>query len=125
MRAEQAVSQVNNTIFMPGWMFRAEPFGSSLIWVGLMVSTMDTSHPTPEGRYETPVTIMPDTLFSVAGMDEAALSARLLELAFNVIEHESREFFRVRQEDGSWKAPFHPHNAEGNAAWDAREKTTR
>jgi hypothetical protein len=117
MRAREAVEQIRNTIFKPGWTIEAEEYGYDLVYVRFKIDTVDTSYNRPDGTFWKPITVAPDTVFSVARMDETQLSWRLLQLALEVDEHESREFFKVRQPDGSWAAPFHPHTASGERQW--------
>lgn len=119
MRAIEAVEQIRNTAFKPGWRFEASPYGGDLVMVELLVSTVDTSYPDADGICRRKITILGgDKVLNVRNLDESGVCYELLRLADEADEHENREFLKVRQPDGSWVAPLHPHTREGNRRWD-------
>jgi hypothetical protein len=118
MKATEAVEQIRSTAFKPGWRFEGRHYGGDLVLVELLIDTVDTSYPDADGVCRERIRILGgDKLVNVAALDEAALCVELLAIADEADEHENREFLKVRQPDGSWKAPLHPHTNEGNAAW--------
>jgi hypothetical protein len=134
MRATEAVDLINRTIFRPGWeisallmsdMFRRLDMGygiadsySSQILVEFHVQGHDTSYPDRQGRYTKPMEINPNRPVDVSDMSELELLAWVKAQISLITEHEDLEYLRVRQPDGSWLAPFHPHRADRVAAWE-------
>lgn len=121
MRADEAVEQLRNTTFKPGWRFSAEPYSAHLVRVDLTLRTVNTSYPSPDGQYLMPLTAGDDKLLSVAGLDEEDLCYELLRMAAYQDSHENREFLRVRR-GGRWVAPLHPHTDAGIRAWERRNR---
>lgn len=115
MKAEQAVEQIRGMIFKPGWRFRASPYGS-LVVADLIIDTVDSSHPSPSGKYPVPALGLygGERVLDPASLDEAGVCAELLGLAAEKDSHENREFLRVLR-NGRWVAPLHPHTPEGIA----------
>lgn len=136
MRAYQAVDLINRTTFRPGWKFSAKPSGyyspysayssdyypgqesGSTIDLMITIETVDTSYPGPDGTYTVPRTLHHDVPLDVDRFEtEDDLLRHLLRYVREIDEHEDRELLRVRQEDGSYKAPFHPHREDGERRW--------
>jgi hypothetical protein len=124
MKADEAVRFVNDLAFKPGWRPVAEAYAGGIIRLGFLIETVDTSYPGRDGVCRDKIRILgQDTLVSVTGLDENGLLAEVLKCAAENDEHENREFLKVRQPDGSWHAPLHPHTREGESAWQyARER---
>lgn len=117
MMAVEAVEQIRDTIFKPGWRFRASSVGLHRIKVELFVDTVNTSFPGPDGQYRVAHETGDEREIDTYGLDSEALCYELLKMAAYMDTHENREFMRVRQPDGSWKAPLHPHNAKAELRW--------
>ncbi len=119
MNVQDAVKLINSTTFRPGWMITASrSYTYGKIFVEFEIDTVDTSHVDDDGRYTRKMTQRGDAEFTVTHLDELSLLRRILDWAhMNYDEHEDREFLRVRQDDGSWLAPFHPHRSDGILAW--------
>lgn len=118
MKSSQAIEQIRNSVFKPGWEMEASSFGGDLIILTFYIHTTDTSYPDFDGVCRKPITLVRDELVDVSPMDEVALCAAIICLADQIDIHEDREFLKVRQPDGSWKALLHPHTAAGERAWD-------
>lgn len=117
MNSSDAAALVNRTIFRPGWKFSASYASATSIDVTFWLDTVDTSYPDSAGAYDVPKLIDQTVTIDVPGLGEHTLLALLLRYAHKMDDHEDREFLRVRQPDGTWKAPFHPHNDDGELAW--------
>ena len=121
MRAAEAVEQVRNSVFKPGWKMVAERYSGDLIIFTFYIDTVDTSYPSPDGICRKHVTLVRDAVWDVSRLDANGLDARILKLAAETDVHENREFLKHRQPDGSWYAPLHPHTVEGERAWVAAD----
>jgi hypothetical protein len=117
MTPEQAVYQIRNTIFKPGWDFSASRFDETQILVQADIHTVDTSYVNASGHFYRPVTLPDTKVIDVSGLDEQGLCYELLKMAQATNLHEDREFMQVRQPDGSWTAPLHPHVPDAERAW--------
>jgi hypothetical protein len=125
MNVQDAVNLINKTTFRPGWTITARRrdgygygYGLGKIQVDFEIDTVDTSHVDDDGRYTRAMTQRGDAEFTVTHLDGLSLLRRILDWVHaSYDEHEDREFLRVRQDDGSWLAPFHPHRSDGNRAW--------
>jgi hypothetical protein len=97
--------------------------------VAVTINSPDSSNISPEGKYPPPWQHL-DTpnasgrrqqsgVGQVIALGEAdyqtpeRLLYRIIRLVTELHEHESREFTRIRQDDGTWFAPLHPHPADG------------
>lgn len=121
MRASEAVRTIESMVFKPGWQMDAQHFGQDLILFTFYIDTVDTSYPSPDGTCRKHVTLVRDELWDVSPMSQNDLFARILKLAAETDVHENREFLKVRQADGSWYSPLHPHTTEGQRAWVAAD----
>jgi hypothetical protein len=118
MRADDAVRFVNGLAFKPGWRPVAEVYTTGYIQISFLIETVDTSYPDGDGICRKPIRIFgQDKLVNVTSLDDEGLLAEVLKCAAENDEHENREFLKVRQPDGSWQAPLHPHTDAGNRAW--------
>lgn len=118
MRPDEATAQIRNTVFKPGWRFFASVTGPDEVEVRLRVETFDTSYPGYDGQCRKPITIAGgERTISVRGLDERGLCYELIKLAADTNFHEDREFLKVRQPDGTWVSPLHPHTTEGELFW--------
>jgi len=117
MRSAEAVEFVRNAVFKPGWQMKAERYTADMIIFTFYIDTVDTSYPDADGTCRRHVTLVRDEVWDVSGLDEMGLIGRILRLSAETDVHEDREFFKVRQPDGSWHAPLHPHTYEGQRAW--------
>jgi hypothetical protein len=118
MRPMEAVQLAGNLTFRPGWTIQASVLDDRRVYVDFTVNTVDTSYPSENGTYGKTITLMPDFTVDVSGMDADQFLYEVLRKAIEADTHEAREFLRVKQADGSWKAPFHPHNDDGNVKWE-------
>jgi hypothetical protein len=135
MNVQDAVNLINKTTFRPGWKISARPAvdygfysypGPARIQLEFEIDTVDTSHVDDAGRYTRKMTQRGDTEFAVANLDGLGLLRGILDWVHaSYDEHEDREFLRVRQDDGSWLAPFHPHRSDGDRAWALTERPLR
>lgn len=123
MYAGEALAQIKNTAFREGWTFTARPYYGDRIEVEFSIKTVDTSYPSADGICRIPKTIGDTVVVDVSDMDEAALAYQLLDIAAQTNTHEDREFLQIRQPDGSWVAPLHPHTDSGNDKWDRLSRT--
>lgn len=117
MTPDQAVRQIRNTIFRPGWKFSASALSGGQVFVEIELDTVNTSVVSPEGAYTEPMKLPHWQRIDVTSLDEAGLAHELIRIAHQLDEHEDREFMRVRQADGTWFAPLHPHRPDGDRAW--------
>lgn len=124
MRAVDAVRFVEGLAFKPGWQPTAEVYSSGgLVELSFIIRTVDTSYPDPDGVCRRQITIYGrQRMVNVTAMDEDDLLAEVLKCAADNDSHENREFLKVRQPDGSWEAPLHPHTYEGERAWQQRQE---
>lgn len=127
MRAEDAVRFVEGLAFKPGWQPTAEIISyAGLVELSFIIRTVDTSYPDPDGVCRRQITIYgQQRMVNVTDLDEEGLLAEVLKCADSNDEHENREFLKVRQPDGSWEAPLHPHTNAGNRAWDRHREPAR
>jgi hypothetical protein len=127
MKVTEAVRFVEGLAFKPGWQPTAEVYtASGLVELSFIIRTVDTSYPDPDGVCRRQITIYgQQRLVNVRDMDETDLLAEVLKCAADNDMHENREFLKVRQPDGSWHAPLHPHTNAGNRAWDQRKEPAR
>jgi len=126
MTPDQAVRQIRNIAFKPGWRLDALALGDrEHVAVTYYIDTVDSSYPGLDGICRRQVTLERPDIIDVTGLDEAGLCHRLLKLASAVDEHENREFMKVRQPDGSWATPLHPHTDQGNSSWRTLEASAR
>jgi hypothetical protein len=130
MRAGEAVDLINSAIFRPGFKLSASmaggysylrSFDSNRVSVFLQMDTVNTSYPDADGEYRQRLRQpYPSEILSVDVTDMTGneLLRKVLDTIHEQVDmHEDREFLRVRQPDGTWHAPFHPHRADGDAAW--------
>jgi hypothetical protein len=125
MNVQDAVNLINKTTFRPGWTITARNdygwgyrAGNGKILVEFAVRTVDTSYVDDDGQYTRKMTQRGVAEFGVAHLDGLGLLRGLLDWVHaSYDEHEDREFLRVKQDDGSWLAPFHPHRSDGDRAW--------
>jgi hypothetical protein len=137
MNVQDAVNLVNKTTFRPGWRISARPadyYGyysylngpGGAIELDFEIDTVDTSRVDDAGRYTQKMTQRGGTEFAVANLDGLGLLRGILDWVHaKYDEHEDREFLRVKQDDGSWLAPFHPHRSDGDRAWALTERPLR
>lgn len=122
MTPEQAITQIESMRFRPGWTLHAQQTfftGPGAVYVWAEVKTFDTSYRAPDGTLTRPLTLHPEALIRVSGLDEAGLVAALLrDLVRPFDEHEDREFLACSRPGGRWYAPLHPHTPEGERAWE-------
>ena len=120
MQTAEAVRQLNEMVFKPGWRVHADYDLTDLVLVELLIDTVDTSYPDPDGVCRKQVTLYRSTYIrpsQIASIQE--LCYEVLRLAADTDIHEDREFLKVRDPaTGRWVAPLHPHTPEGNRAWD-------
>jgi hypothetical protein len=123
MKTQEAIDLVNSTIFRPGWQITARHYAYGYgyspgkIEVHYRTETVDTSYPSTSGEYTVPRTIANENVHDVEGKTGDQLLRAILSDVRKMDEHEDREFLRVRQGNGSWEAPFHPHTNEGDRRW--------
>lgn len=118
MQAREAIEQISNTTFKPGWSFTATPgYGDNEVYVSLTIRTVDTSYTMANGTFPVSITTGDSRVFNVGHMDRDKLCYHLLQFAAEADSHENREFLKIRQADGSWYAPLHPHTHEGQMSW--------
>jgi hypothetical protein len=84
--------------------------------VTYIIDTVDTSYPSESGQYTVPKRLTHDVEREVREVDPYELLRTVIDDAHRIDQHEDREFLRVRT-GGTWKAPFHPHNDDGDARW--------
>lgn len=122
MTPEQAISQIKDMVFRPGWRFDAEVnwvCGPGQVYVQAEVRSYDTRYRAADGTLTTPYTLHPEALIGVIELDRDGLfRAIITQLVRPFDDHEDREFLATRQSGGQWYAPLHPHTDEGIAAWD-------
>lgn len=114
MKVQDAVRLANSLTYRPGWTISATAsMRPGHIVVTYDVDTVDTSYPDANGRYARPRFITVDYIIDVTGLGTDTLMYQIyLGAHERVDEHEDREFFRVQRPDGSWYAPFHPHDPD-------------
>ena len=120
MQTAEAIRHINGMVFKPGWRVQAVEMLPDLVLVELLIDTVDTSYPDPDGVCRKEVTLYRETYVrpsATASLQE--LCYAVLKLAADTDIHEDREFLKVRDPaTGRWVAPLHPHTPEGNRAWD-------
>lgn len=121
MQTEEALTQIRNTVFRPGCTITAEPYQYGEIAVTFTLDTVDTSYTDDDGKFRTPLVTSTGTRIQVTNLDEVGLCCALLDGIAEMDDHENREFLKVRQPDGSWKALLHPHTPEGELRWVAHK----
>jgi hypothetical protein len=116
MNSETAAWAINTAAFKPGWRVEAISMGN-LVYVYLEIDTVDSSYPDADGICRKEITLTRVESFDPSQLDLNGVFYQILEAAREINTHEDREFLKIRQPDGSWYAPFHPHTPEGIAAW--------
>lgn len=122
MKIEQAIRQVSQTVFKPGWEVRARASVLGYLLVEFHIDTVDTSYPDADGVCRRPIRLLRDRMLDVTGMNELDLCYALVRLASETDSHENREFLKIRRPDGTWRTPLHPHTTEGIKTWNRLEK---
>ena len=119
MQVTEAVDLINNRMaFWEGWQFRASHYYGTTLYVEVRIATVDTSYPDSDGVCRSrKINLRDGFTVDVARLDELGLLHRVLEYTAETHEHEDREALKVRQGDGSWVAPLHPHTDSGESAW--------
>lgn len=117
MQASEAVRQIRDTIFKPGWSFSASAVDEYKIRVYFTIHTVDTSYVDAVGNFYAPKTLSDDFTMDVSALDEQGLCYQLLKVGMMTNFHEDREFMQVRQPDGTFRAPLHPHTYDGEVGW--------
>jgi hypothetical protein len=119
MEAQEAINLVNHRLsFWKGWTFAALPYEGTTILIATEIDTVDTSYPSSDGVCRsTPITLHDAFTVDVSGLDEQGLCHRVIEFVADTHEHEDREALKVRQPDGTWVAPLHPHTVKGESGW--------
>jgi hypothetical protein len=120
MNQEAAVKAINDAVFKPGWRIGASRFGGELC-IYFEIDTVDSSYSDADGTCRKEVMLPYVRLIDVSRLDLNGIFYEILKMAAEINSHEDREFLRIRQEDGSWYAPLHPHTPEGIAAWNQFE----
>lgn len=117
MNSSTAVEYVRNLVFKPGWRVTAESYGPGHVYLTMYIDTVDTSYPDPDGVCRKTITLVRERRVETGNLDLEGLCYQVISLGVQTDVHEDREFLKVRQPDGSWHAPLHPHTREGNRAW--------
>lgn len=118
MTPEQAISQISEMVFRPGWSFRAYAWDDTSVYVVATVQTFDTSFRRQDGTLYVPITLHPEALIDVSELDRDRLYCAIItQLVRPFDDHEDREFLAARQAGGRWYAPLHYHTDEGKLAW--------
>lgn len=117
MKASQAVSQIRNSVFKPGWEFTARTVSEYEISVALTIHTVDTSYTDAAGNFFKSLTTGDTDTINVEKLDEKGLCYALLCMAIRTDIHEDREFMKIRVPGGGWVSPLHPHTYAGELAW--------
>lgn len=127
MKPEHACECVNSLATSPMIGYEAEPHThryEDAIKVRVTVLGGTDSNADQAPTYSTPINPCGPRADFVVYVGDCAtpadLVAKVLEITFDVIEHELREFTRYEAEDGRWIAPYHPHKREGIEAWAER-----
>jgi hypothetical protein len=127
VNVSEAARLINNDMaFWEGWRFSASPVSFSALHVEVEIDTVDTSYPDADGRCRSQkITLLRDFLIrDVGSLDENGIAYRVLKSAAEISEHEDREALKIRQPDGTWRAPLHPHTMDGELGWRTREGAT-
>lgn len=95
------------------------PPATMALCLNLTLRSPDSSDISPAGDYpgtparvESWLSLRPDQ-FKTGEL----LLAAVIRHVTTMRQHETREFTRVKQDDGSWFAPFHPHRPDGETLW--------
>jgi hypothetical protein len=124
MDKNTCLALINGIHFMPGWTISGKFSSPRLpyIQVTVTVETVNSNHDNAVQGYADKITIEPTVMCTPSDYTTPeelyfALFGWLMELQL----HEAREFFRVGNE---LVAPFHPHRAEGNRAFNDAAMTS-
>lgn len=125
MNKHEVVELLSNLSYRPGWTFAARERHYNDWWHAssvdviftMMFDTVDTDKEYAREGYPERKALeweLPVPSGDYATKDELLRS--VFELLMSIELHESREFFRQKNE--GWEAPFHPHKPEGAARWE-------
>jgi len=117
MNQDQAVKALNEMAFKPGWRVRGERASGGAVFIVMYIDTVNTSYPDHDGQCRQQFTIYRERRVYPENLDLEGLCYQVLALAAQTDIHEDREFLKVRQPDGSWESPLHPHTDQGEHAW--------
>lgn len=118
MECSSALRLIEQVIFMPGWRLEAEDHTKRFedaILLTIHYPARSTARADAEAGY--PEEIVTYARFVVLAGDcdsDEDLWRVLMEKILLVLEHEAREYFRIKPT--SW-APFHPHRRDGMRRW--------
>lgn len=128
MEKNELITLLDNLSFKPGWRFSARPVGQvesledTLAWLSgedvmfrIESDTVDTDENYAREGYPQKRELGWNFPLRSGDHDKEELLRRVFDLLMEIETHEAREFFRLKSED--WRAPFHPHRAEGNALY--------
>lgn len=113
MISGEAVKLLEEMIWRPGTEASYWPVGPHHIGMEVLLRTFDSS-PEPDGRLHIADITSPPVKIRVEGLTEEQVLGSALNAMLQIEAHEIREFFR-RGNGGP--APFHPHNTDGEEAW--------
>lgn len=131
MNKSQVVELLSNLAFKPGWTFEAREIHSYEWWHApttdvifmMTCETVDTDRQYACKGYPERKTLDWELAVSSDKYDtEDELLRSVFDLLMDIELHESREFFRQKNEN--WEAPFHPHKMEGNARWELTDSVS-
>ncbi|MFF1676096.1 hypothetical protein ACFVYG_08695 [Streptomyces sp. NPDC058256] len=122
MEAQQVVDLINEVSFRPGWEFDASVLadGAPYVIVKAFVETVNSDRDNALNGYPEEIVLGPEAIINADHyMGQGDLYAGMFQWLIELETHECREFFRVGKDK---QAPFHPHRADGQRAWDALQR---
>ena len=129
MTPDTAISAIADRLcVVPGWVFTAhdhtDRYADTIRVTVEIPDAPDTSGTNaPDYREPSTLPIVSHWALYLGDLDDDDLDSllgRLVDIAAEVFQHETRETARVRQADGSWLAPFHPHRHDSIMTWSER-----
>lgn len=119
MNELRAAALIEKISYRPGWKISAHvPLeGVPFVLVTATLTTPNSNRDNALKGYPETLTLSAPDLIIDAGRYETpeALYRRIFDWIMGLEIHEAREFFRVGDD---MRAPFHPHRADGNDAWE-------
>jgi hypothetical protein len=112
---------LDSLVFRPGWKFSAKTTPNNDWWGGdvelhMECTTVDTDREYARQGYNMPRTLEWDVPLDSRNYDNSdQLLGAVFVMLMQIELHEAREFLRVGSEN--FRAPFHPHRPEGDAAY--------
>lgn len=118
MECESALRLIEQIVFMPGWRFEAEDHTKRFedaVMLTIHYPARSTARAEAPDDYPNEINTYARFVILAGDCDDDEMLWRcIMEKILLVLEHEAREYFRIRP---TFWAPYHPHRREGMKRW--------